>query len=281
MAARRNLNPSAIPDLSQLLAELSELACRQLEKLGMSVGFLQKQHPFLMSSDAAAAAAVAVTGSSGTGSVGMPGTGDPDESGTSAGDDTLASVAAEVETVSPEMVTNREDLQLALESEKAFDELYLVILNQTYEAWKMSQRPRSASKIRGTIAALEQARNRPATSEEIYTTLSTRYAENGWKLIEAQLLRQCTALQERLGRSRERLLSTLALVRTGMAPSALSTSKWTLGGAMGRNEGEVAKGLMKDVKELSRLLDKGAYIRLSIQTPERTINQTGDVPEIS
>lgn len=118
-----DLNPAAIPDLLPTLAELLELACRQVEKLGMSFGYLPSQHPFLMSGDLASSSA--------------------DEEGS-----TAQGQAA--------FACSNDGLREAMQNVESFDMCYRGLLDQAIEAWTGSLRMRSANKLRGTIAALNQ-----------------------------------------------------------------------------------------------------------------------------
>ena len=120
MCSSAHLNPAAIPELLSTLAELLELACRQVEKLGMLNHYLPRAHPFLMSADIAAA------------------DGSDEESPTS-------------------MNISRMDLKQGLESEEAFVALYRGLLEKALDAWNGSMRTRNATKIKATLAALEQS----------------------------------------------------------------------------------------------------------------------------
>ena len=119
LCAASNLNPAAIPELLPTLAELLELACRQVEKLGMQHHYLPRTHPFLMSADVVA--------------------NDEDE------------------TPHSPILSTRQDLKEAMETEEAFDVLYKGLLEEVSKAWKASMRNRCAMKIRATLAALEQS----------------------------------------------------------------------------------------------------------------------------
>lgn len=84
-----------------------------------------------------------------------------------------------------------------------------------------------------------------------------------WVKIESSLLTQCTRLQGQLDMSRERLLSTLALLRSGVE---FRSNSWRLetAGAVdtgaGKSSVELAKKLMDDVYELSGTLTKGKCV---------------------
>lgn len=116
------MNPAAVPDLLPLLAELFETACRQAEKIGMHKGYLPKRHPFLMADD-----------------VSLLGEGD------------------EEEVDSRELPTPSDSLlRSMLESEEAFDRIFRDLLQQGLQTWLDAGRGRSAFRIRGSLAAIEQ-----------------------------------------------------------------------------------------------------------------------------
>lgn len=119
-----NMNPAAIPDLLPTLAELLELACRQVEKLGMAFGYLPSQHPFLMSTD-------------------------------------LPVPQTEEEAASPtkpeDFKCSNTQLRGAMANAETFDARYRGLLQEAIDAWSGSLRTRSANKLRGSIAALEQS----------------------------------------------------------------------------------------------------------------------------
>lgn len=123
MVKARNMNSAAIPGLLPLLAEMLELASRQAEKFGIFLNYLPKHHPFTMSAD-----------------VSMMLDGDTEEG----------------EDKRPLPVPTSPVLRQMLESESAFDVIYKDLLQQAYNAWTDSGRPRTAIKLRGSMAALEQ-----------------------------------------------------------------------------------------------------------------------------
>ena len=105
-----------------------------------------------------------------------------------------------------------------------------------------------------TSFALYRARNRTSTSEELYTKLHSAYSQHRWTSIESQLLLQCMNLQRKLQKPRERLLSTLALLRAGLVVGSL---KWTLGNDVhGQDDEKIARDMMAEAKELSKDLEK-------------------------
>jgi hypothetical protein len=125
----RKMNAAAIPDLLPILAELTELATRQLEKLGMVFGYLPKTHPFLMSMHSSLVD-------------------DLEERDEGDGEDGSHSPK--------NFESSNVQLQNSFKDQEAFDTLYRSMLNQVHEAWVGSMRLRSANKIKGTLAALEQ-----------------------------------------------------------------------------------------------------------------------------
>lgn len=110
-------------------------------------------------------------------------------------------------------------------------------------------------------------RHRYASAQKLYSNLPAHYVDHRWVKIEASLLTQCTRLQGQLDMAKERLLSTLALVRAGVEQGSKA---WTLdppdfGTGAGEDDGErrtgLARELMKDVYDLSGKLTKGEWIR--------------------
>lgn len=101
-----------------------------------------------------------------------------------------------------------------------------------------------------------RARKNTQRSLAIYSDLIKEFSQTNWTAVEAQLLRQTIALREgttnQVDRT-ERLLSVLALIRTGLTTGSL---KWTLDttDADGR---ETAGSLLEEARKLSRQFDKG------------------------
>lgn len=129
MLNARKMNAAAIPDLLPMLAELLELATRQVEKLGMTFGYLPQTHPFLMSMHAA-----------------------PLDDG----DETENSSGQDMPDTPHHFKSSNPALQHSFEDEAAFDAMYRQLLDRVHEAWTGSMRSRNADKIKGTLAALEQ-----------------------------------------------------------------------------------------------------------------------------
>lgn len=59
-------------------------------------------------------------------------------------------------------------------------------------------------------------RERKPSAQKLYAQLPAHYVDHRWVKIESALLAQCTHLQGTLDMPKERLLSTLALVRAGV-----------------------------------------------------------------
>lgn len=108
-------------------------------------------------------------------------------------------------------------------------------------------------------------RNRPTTAQKLYSNLPAHYVDMRWVKIESSLLTQCTRLQGQLDMSRERLLSTLALLRSGVE---FRSNSWRLETAEAVDTGsgdssvELAKKLMDDVYQLSGTLTKGQHVSI-------------------
>ena len=80
------------------------------------------------------------------------------------------------------------------------------------------------------------------------------YSQHRWTSIEASLLRQSINLQEKLRKPRDHLLSTLALVRTGLE---IGSRRWRLASdAQAQDDQVVAARLLENVKRLSTTLTR-------------------------
>lgn len=122
----RKMNAAAIPDLLPIMAELSELATRQVEKLGMVFRYLPLAHPFLMSMQALPL------------------------------DELEDTDAPNGSNPLPKFESSNTTLESCFDNVEAFDVLYRSLLDRVHEAWTGSLRTRNANKIKGTLAALEQ-----------------------------------------------------------------------------------------------------------------------------
>ncbi|GAA5867425.1 hypothetical protein JCM8547_007499 [Rhodosporidiobolus lusitaniae] len=232
-------------------AELLELARKQLDKIGMSAGHLPPTHPFSMSLNESSASSVSA-------SSGAP--------------------------TNPSPVTRR-DLLRAISELQAFDDLYVDLTNRTIQAYQSSGRWRSALKLHSFLAAFEHHRQRFPTAQKLYSQLPAHYTDARWALIESYLLSRSTQLQTALDMPRDRLLSTLALVRSGMVTGA---QRWELdalveeSAAWGDIEKKraVASSMMKDVYELSSSLSKDfaavAFPTFSLRLQSRNATRAFD-----
>ncbi|GAA5838208.1 hypothetical protein JCM5353_006041 [Sporobolomyces roseus] len=153
--------------------------------------------------------------------------------------------------------------------------------------YQTSGRKRCAIKLHAGLAGLEHHRSRPASAQKLFSQLPAHYVDLRWTSLESHLLSQCTALQARLEMSKERLLSTLALVRSGIEFGA---KEWNLRALTEDGDGneknvDLATSLMKDVHALSADLSKDfaavAFptfsIRLAPGTGERATDEDGVV----
>ncbi|PLW29689.1 hypothetical protein PCASD_22312 [Puccinia coronata f. sp. avenae] len=75
---------------------------------------------------------------------------------------------------------------------------------------------RSALKLHFNTAAFEQIKARQESAHRLYLHLLAYYGDDKWTTIESSLLDRYASLQRELGLSREWLLNTLALVRSGV-----------------------------------------------------------------
>lgn len=100
-------------------------------------------------------------------------------------------------------------------------------------------------------------------AQKLYSNLPAHYVELRWAKIEALLLTRCIDLQEGLVLDKDRLLSTLALVRAGVE---FESKIWQLEG-FGLEGEELAKKLMEDIYRLAGLLSKGE-LRFELTRPK-------------
>lgn len=210
-------------------SDLDDLsACSlQLDVLGVQKGYLPREHPFSMSLE-----------------------GVEDESATANGEGTER----------PMQIT-RQDLLVSLDSQDSFDKFYLDVTNRAIAAFQKCGRKRSALKLHASVAALEKLRGRESSAQRLYAHLPAHYVDGRWTSLEGALLDKCAELQSKLNMPREWLLSTLALVRSGIEFGA---KEWHQPVAM-RSEAErgeteeqtaLATRLIADVRRLASKLEK-------------------------
>ncbi|KAI5476177.1 hypothetical protein MNV49_000338 [Pseudohyphozyma bogoriensis] len=199
-------------------AELLELARKQLDKIGILSGHLPLLHPFTMSLNEHAS-----------------------DSPTN-----LTPTAPN----SPAVVS-RPDLLAVIHDAEAFDKLYIDLTNRSIQAYSASHRKRCSLKLHASLAALEDHRGRLASAQTLYLRLPAHYVDTRWVKIESALLSRSTNLQGHLDMTKERLLSSLALIRTGVE---FGGKEWKLD--TDEDEVELARRLMKDVYDLSKTLSK-------------------------
>ncbi|GAA5906420.1 hypothetical protein JCM8208_004655 [Rhodotorula glutinis] len=217
-------------------AELLELAKKQLDKIGMGAGHLPAVHPFSMSFNESA----------------------PSSSSTRPGTPSSATRSLQSPTRTTPPVT-RQDLIAAMGDEGVFDRLYTDLAGRTAQAYQASGRRRSAAKVSAFLAALEHHRQHLAAAHKHYSALPVYYTDSRWTSIDAFLLSRCTELQHALDMPRDRLLSTLALVRAGVTYGGKTWGLEALveEGAEVESQNEVcARRLMRDVYDLSATLTK-------------------------
>ncbi|CEQ40052.1 SPOSA6832_01657 [Sporobolomyces salmonicolor] len=183
---------------------------------------------------------------------------------------------------------SRKDLLDAISKQEVFDKLYVDLTHRTIQAYQASGRKRCSIKLHAGLAALEYHRSRPTSAQKLFSQLPAHYADLRWVSIESFLLDQCTRLQSQLDMPKERLLSTLALVRAGIQ---FGSKKWELPALSDGGSGEeqrvqnakLAKQLMEDVYQLSGTLSKDfaavAFptfsIRLAAGSGERATDEDG------
>ncbi|GAA5988713.1 hypothetical protein JCM5350_001988 [Sporobolomyces pararoseus] len=231
-------------------AELLELAKKQLDKIGMGAGHLPMVHPFSMSLN---------------------------EISPSRPTSPTSSQPADRPPVS------RKDLLDAISDRTTFDKLYVELSQKTIQAYQTSGRKRCALKLHAGLAGLENHRSRTVAAQKLFSQLPAHYVDLRWTSLEAHLLSQCTSLQAQLDMSKERLLSTLALIRSGIE---IGAKEWNLRALREdddeeeRQDSELASSLMKDVYDLSSSLSKDfaavAFPTFSIRLKPGTGSRASD-----
>ncbi|BGP50119.1 hypothetical protein JCM10450v2_006030 [Rhodotorula kratochvilovae] len=236
-------------------AELLELAKKQLDKIGMGAGHLPAVHPFSMSFNETSPSTT---------------------SAPSTRPDTPSSAAGGLQSPTrPNPPVTRQDLLDAIAKQDVFDRLYADLANKTVQAYQSSGRRRCAAKVLAFLAALDHHRARLPSAQKLFASLPAHYTDLRWSALDAFLLSRCTDLQSALDMPRDRLLSTLALVRAGVE---VGGRRWGLEALMEdevdareQNE-ELAKRLMKDVYELSGALTKD-FAAVAFPTFEITLKE--------
>ncbi|KNZ44293.1 hypothetical protein VP01_930g9 [Puccinia sorghi] len=211
-------------------AQLLELAHSQLDRIGIQAGHLPATHPFNMSLSR------------------------PHET---------PSETVNLNTSPPVMLPT--SLTDCLKDPTKFEKVYLDLARRTINLYQSTGRRRSALKLHCKTAAFEQIQSRQESAHRLYSHLPAHYVDEKWTTIESSLLDRCASLQKELGLSREWLLSTLALVRSGVT---YEPGKWsqevmlrpsTLSGpekADLTDQSALANKLMQDIKEQSLKLEK-------------------------
>ncbi|TKA56715.1 hypothetical protein B0A53_01910 [Rhodotorula sp. CCFEE 5036] len=232
LASQHASTPSVA--LVAVKAELLELAKKQLDKLGIFAGHLPALHPFTMSLNEA-----------------------PPLPSSAASSTSTPSTSAPNSATRPPVT--RQDLLDAIERQEVFDELYIDLTQRAVQAYQFTKRRRCAAKLHACLAALDHERQRNAAAQKLLSQLSGQYTEQRWSSIEAYLHLRSAELQASLDMPREQLLSTLALVRAGVATGGQT---WNLDELLDdstdRAEQSVALAtrLMEDVHNLSSALTK-------------------------
>jgi hypothetical protein len=209
------------------LAEFLDLARKQLEQIGMRSGHLPLAHPFIM---AAREPPLHVN-------------------------DHLAALHAESDEalISPAAAISQESILAASAHSSSFDALYTQYCTRAAKAYGDGRKHRLARTVRASLAAFERLRNETESAQTLYAQLSPEYSDLGWKELEARILGECKALQADLGMDKQELLTTLALVRSGMRSKG---KMWTL---RDDDDAELAGRLMARVGTLAQSLDRGPY----------------------
>jgi hypothetical protein len=163
------------------------------------------------------------------------------------------------------VITSPVNLIDSLKDSKKFEKVYLDLARRTINLYQSTGRRRSALKLHCKTAAFEQTQARHESAHRLYSHLPAHYVDDKWTTIESSLLDRCASLQKELGLSREWLLSTLALVRSGVT---YEPGKWSqdvmlrsatasqLDNADPVDQSALASQLMQDIREQSLKLEK-------------------------
>ncbi|KAI8455219.1 trafficking protein particle complex subunit 10 [Phakopsora pachyrhizi] len=210
----------------RICAQLLELANNQLDKIGIQLGYLPSSHPFTMS--------LLI----------------PD------------SPTSEIGSISA-FTNTKPDLMDGVKSSAAFEKLYIATTNKAINLYQLHGRRRSGLKLHCKLASLEHHLHRYESAQRLYSHLPSHYVDDRWSVIESSLLSKCSSLQKALGLSRDCLLSTLALVRSGISNGQEIWSQEVLIEKKCGDEDarlalqmELAQTLVKDIREQSLKLEK-------------------------
>ncbi|KNE90274.1 hypothetical protein PSTG_16267 [Puccinia striiformis f. sp. tritici PST-78] len=179
-------------DSLRCCAQLLELAHSQLDRIGIQAGHLPSIHPFNMS------LSQSTTRDTPSGQL--------------------------IESSSSTSVTSPTNSIEFLKDPETFEKVYLDLGRRTINLYQSTGRRRSALKLHCKTAGFEQIQSRLESAHRLYSHLPAHYVDDKWTTIESSLLDKCASLQKNLGLSREWLLSTLALVRSGVTYEA---GKWS------------------------------------------------------
>ncbi|KAM0751302.1 hypothetical protein T439DRAFT_325449 [Meredithblackwellia eburnea MCA 4105] len=226
-AAHSSVDKLTSDNFNAVRAELLDLARKQLDKIGIVAGHLPLEHPFSMSLNE------------------------------------ITSDRPSNALPSNRDAVSRLDLLGAIGNQEQFDKLYIDLTNRAIQAYQSSARKRCSLKLHASLAALEDHRKHYSSAQKLYAPLPAHYVDTRWVKIESSLVARCSRLQESLDMPRDRLLSTLSLIRAGVEfeskdwnldipPSTVPAADLSKGERMK----ELAAELMQTVYKLSGLLSK-------------------------
>ncbi|PWN36229.1 uncharacterized protein FA14DRAFT_120403, partial [Meira miltonrushii] len=164
-------------------AELLDLARKQLDRIGISVGHLPNAAPFSLSL--------------------------PKQSDKAKGDLTQSSNKDGAST-SMEKIT-RQEIVDALASKEVFDLRYTTLTERALAGWISSGRKRNVLRLRSALANLHFFRGRYKEALDGFTSLTEPYADGKWKQIETIQLARILECYERLGKPYDKTWTSIVI----------------------------------------------------------------------
>lgn len=160
-------------------AELLDLARKQLDRIGISVGHLPNAAPFSLS---------------------LPKQSDKSKSGSSKNG----------ASTSTEKIT-RQEIVDALASKEVFDLRYTTLTERALAGWVSSGRKRNVLRLRSALASIHYFRGRYKDALDGFASLTEPYADGKWKQIETIQLARILECYERLGKPYDKTWTSIVI----------------------------------------------------------------------